>query len=866
MKILLGGGEIAGQIYDFADGFRRLGHETFTVVPKPNPFFADHTYDLVAGYDQLAGQVPHFIQTFDLFFFQFGMSLMPKHLDFHRIRAANKLIISLFNGDDIRHASAYRQQYGINTEALGEHYRTDPLMRPLHRLRMAEWYSDLIVSVPNQSGLALRPYQHFFYPLVLERYPCAIPARDVPVVVHAPSQTSAKGTERILQAFARLKDRGIAFELRLLQDVPNQTVLDELHDADAAVDQIYFPFGKFGAEAMALGCAVATAHRPDIEPLAAHRPVCAVNEETLEDQLAELLINKRLRLDLAEKGRKHVERYHDHLAIASRLIEACLAARRGKLDYDYYPEFFAREYTIPDDQAVPAHLKRLSAMVAQKWGLPEGISPRDLVSKGMASWDGFDLSRSSPRWHERHSTLAATSGFASARPAPPSHPATWLDFRDPSLDNYLKTIALIPPAFENQAEVKAGEALARIHACFLAGELDRALVQSREASEHFPADAAIWFVRANLCFGSGQLDNAAHCYRQVTELLPAEGLPYFYRALIHVHLGNHQEAFTSFAKAAQLLPHQRAELFWGSEPSPDHTHWSQALREGGWQSRAVMSTSDRSISQGNDSDLYFKDLLPSWIPSQHLPLLGPYFAFLYAILNANVVHSSIAGGPLGKTPLAHREAELLRVAGIWTIMISCGTGISSRAHHWTQPADCLVTDNLAKEEEGVNGLDVLVPTAIVINTSQWPQKSSYSQADGRQDTVRVLHAPTHEGLQGTELILRAIDELRREGLAVDLALAEQVKDSRIKGLIQEVDILVDRCTTVGYSRCGIEGMASGLPVLSNLAHEEYAAALRKHSYLDECPILSTPPERMKEHLRILATNPELRRELGHAGR
>jgi hypothetical protein len=35
--------------------------------------------------------------------------------------------------------------------------------------------------------LAVRPYMHGFAPINLSLYPCHIPGREVPVVVHAPS-------------------------------------------------------------------------------------------------------------------------------------------------------------------------------------------------------------------------------------------------------------------------------------------------------------------------------------------------------------------------------------------------------------------------------------------------------------------------------------------------------------------------------------------------------------------------------------------------------------------------------------------------------------------------------------------------------
>jgi glycosyltransferase involved in cell wall biosynthesis len=64
----------------------------------------------------------------------------------------------------------------------------------------------------------------------------------------------------------------------------------------------------------------------------------------------------------------------------------------------------------------------------------------------------------------------------------------------------------------------------------------------------------------------------------------------------------------------------------------------------------------------------------------------------------------------------------------------------------------------------------------------------------------------------------------------------------------------------------MEGMALGKPVMSNLADDHYYLVHRLYTGLDECPIVSTTIEEIKENLRILITQPALRKELGEAGR
>ena len=60
----------------------------------------------------------------------------------------------------------------------------------------------------------------------------------MPVVLHLPSRRGTKGTERILAGLERLKDEGVAFELRLLEGVPHDEAKRAIADADVVVDNL----------------------------------------------------------------------------------------------------------------------------------------------------------------------------------------------------------------------------------------------------------------------------------------------------------------------------------------------------------------------------------------------------------------------------------------------------------------------------------------------------------------------------------------------------------------------------------------------------------------------------------------------------
>jgi glycosyltransferase involved in cell wall biosynthesis len=121
-------------------------------------------------------------------------------------------------------------------------------------------------------------------------------------------------------------------------------------------------------------------------------------------------------------------------------------------------------------------------------------------------------------------------------------------------------------------------------------------------------------------------------------------------------------------------------------------------------------------------------------------------------------------------------------------------------------------------------------------------------------------------VKGTEYLINAVNELKNEGLQIELILLEKVKNDVVQKAMHQVDILADQFILTAYGLNAIEGMATGLPVMCNLEHEAYTRVFRRYAFLNECPILSTTPESLKSNLRLLITKPKLRRTLGEAGR
>ena len=344
--------------------------------------------------------------------------------------------------------------------------------------------------------------------------------------------------------------------------------------------------------------------------------------------------------------------------------------------------------------------------------------------------------------------------------------------------------------------------------------------------------------------------------------------------------------------AAALLPSRRRRLLvWGSVPVKANRYWSEALREQGLPSVTIMANL-YGINDRSDFDRYFEDYAPGGLPRPLRFAVGSCLALLHVLRRGAVVHTSYWGFALGLSAFWRIESLLFRLAGIKVVVIPFGADgylysavvdtslrygllasypalarieaeTRAKVDHWNRHADAVITTWMI---DGLGRWDVTVNQMLVIDTASWTAKPDHNDNDGRNGPVRVLHTPNHRGFKGTEFLAAAVERLRADGLQVELVLLEKVPNAQVRGIMQSADILAEQFIATGYAMSGVEGMASGLPVLANLEHEAYTLVYRRYAFLDECPILSTSPETLEANLRVLVENPALRRQLGAAGR
>jgi hypothetical protein len=401
MRILIAATEIGGLIHLFADGFRRLGHHVTTAVVQKNQWFST-TYDFDFSEKPLDGErlleAGFLFGDHDLVIYVWvRQGLLPDFLDLPYLSKKGKQIVSVCVGSDVRHYGSYAEWNLPLSDYIKQLSFTPELLEvSLRTLRAVELYSTIVLSQPNQSFLGVRPFHHFYLPINLAELNHHVPDNQVPIVLHAPTRPQLKGTEFYLNALEQLKNEGVPFELRLLENVNHQDLLRQMTQADIVLDELYFPlYGKTTIEALACGCVVTNGDDPELEPIPRERPIWKVMPSTIVDQLRQLLTNRDERLRLAHRGRRFVEAHHDHVWVARYILS--LLQMPEQPYYLHWPTYYYTRFQ-KKHEIIPADVQALTYAIVQRHGLPPQANLMRLVQDGLLPAELLRLPSPLPDW------------------------------------------------------------------------------------------------------------------------------------------------------------------------------------------------------------------------------------------------------------------------------------------------------------------------------------------------------------------------------------------------------------------------------------------------------------------------------------
>jgi glycosyltransferase involved in cell wall biosynthesis len=232
----------------------------------------------------------------DVFHFYFGLTLVPKSVQFALLHMLGKRSVMHFLGSDIR---------GKPTAELAWSQRAGA--RVVGSYDAIRWVPDAHVIPP---GIDVRSIE-----------PAPPSLRERPLVLHAPSSRVRKGTEHVVAACAEL-----GVDLDIVEGLDHRQAFERYRSADVIVDQLNAGwYGVFAIEAMALGKPVVTflhdeAVRRTQDAFGLDVPIVSATKQTLVDALRPLVESGEERQRVGAASRAYAEEVHDLERMTDRLL------------------------------------------------------------------------------------------------------------------------------------------------------------------------------------------------------------------------------------------------------------------------------------------------------------------------------------------------------------------------------------------------------------------------------------------------------------------------------------------------------------------------------------------------------------------
>jgi glycosyltransferase involved in cell wall biosynthesis len=264
--------------------------------------------------------------------------------------------------------------------------------------------------------------------------------------------------------------------------------------------------------------------------------------------------------------------------------------------------------------------------------------------------------------------------------------------------------------------------------------------------------------------------------------------------------------------------------------------------------------SETDFDYSIDSFFNSKNLTSNFLRKILHYLFLEYYIFIWSLSRFDIFHFHFDGGFLMNTPLKYLEMQLLHLASKKVVVMPYGSDVyylenihsSVFRHNLNKQYPQLIK----KQAQIARQLNYMSKRADFIITAE----------------VVIFHSPNHRILKGTDFLIQACNELKEEGIKLRLDIIEKIPNEIIRELMDKSDIMAEQFGMPWYGLNAIEGMSLSKPVLSDLSDNYYTEIHKKYTGLDECPIVITPPNKLKENLRMLIQNPNMRRDIGIAGR
>lgn len=334
---------------------------------------------------------------------------------------------------------------------------------------------------------------------------------------------------------------------------------------------------------------------------------------------------------------------------------------------------------------------------------------------------------------------------------------------------------------------------------------------------------------------------------------------------------------------ARLFP-KRFDVGIGPQPIINSVYWAKALRLKGY---TVQTFVDGAYFITDQFDVNFSSGLLRVF--YYLPALS----FLRACFYYRCLYVYFDGGPLRHIPgLRLLEPRLLHLAGVKTVVMPYGsdsqiferTTNKHMAHVFCQdyPRHFQKDHRIVIRQVEVwsRGADIVIAAMDSIDylffwnrirhchfaydtgavTPRFPEP-----APG--EAIRVIHAPNHMNVKGSQYVIDAVDTLQKEGYNVELVLIRGKTNAEVLELMQTAHIAVDQLIMGTYAMFAMEAMANGKPVVGYL-REDHTRLYEDLGCIDvgDAPTIQARTRDITDVLRELVSHPETLKPLGQKAR
>ena len=125
--------------------------------------------------------------------------------------------------------------------------------------------------------------------------------------------------------------------------------------------------------------------------------------------------------------------------------------------------------------------------------------------------------------------------------------------------------------------------------------------------------------------------------------------------------------------------------------------------------------------------------------------------------------------------------------------------------------------------------------------------------------IRIIHAPSDEGIKGSARIVEAVESLKRR-YPIDFRVIRALPHAEALELYRSADLVIDQVLAGWYGGLAVEVMAMGKPVAAHIRDEDLGVL--PDGMREDLPIVRVEPDTLEEDLAAAIEQRDTWREVG----